>query len=301
MQSRRDASDPGKTPRMRCPPGPTAVFNDGAKVLWSNRRIRTADTLFGEVRYQAGGFCGPRIQHDVQVVVLHSGTCHVAVDHVGRELPLSWAALFLPKHLEHFTFSSAGQSHHSWCAVAPSAIPAALRHQLMDAPATAPCSEVFNHLHAAAFRLQAPLDGPAGQVLDQLGRCLLLEYLAMASAWESRATPATPVERALRWMEDHLEETDCLKKALHESDVSRNALIYQFRAALNLTPARYLWRLRTERGVAMLGDTGLPVAEISQRCGFANAFHFSRLVRRLQGLPPRQLRERVWHGKACVS
>jgi AraC-like DNA-binding protein len=52
--------------------------------------------------------------------------------------------------------------------------------------------------------------------------------------------------------------------------------------------------LRTERGIQMLVETGLTVAEIAYRCGFQSPFHFSRLATRLQGISPREIRRRAW-------
>jgi AraC-like DNA-binding protein len=49
-----------------------------------------------------------------------------------------------------------------------------------------------------------------------------------------------------------------------------------------------------ERGAALLSATGLTVSQIADRCGFKNPFHFSRLLRKMQGVSPRQLRQRAW-------
>ena len=53
-------------------------------------------------------------------------------------------------------------------------------------------------------------------------------------------------------------------------------------------------------GAKRVYDAGLTVAEVAYRCGFRNPFHFSRLVRAHQGLPPRDVRRRAWgtHGPA---
>jgi len=71
-------------------------------------------------------------------------------------------------------------------------------------------------------------------------------------------------------------------------------LMHRLFAAARTSPARYLWLTRVERGVAMLRDTGLTVAEVSARCGCKNPFHFSRLVKRNQGMSPREVRRCAW-------
>src|SRR5262249_30343134 len=124
--------------------------------------------------------------------------------------------------------------------------------------------------------------------------------LALLAAYAKAATEAmdnSVVAKAIRYMEQHLVEEGCLQNAHVAADVSRNTLISRFRSELGTTPARYLWRLRAERGTAMLAETGCTVAEIAYACGFADASHFSRLVKKLQGVSPQDLRRSLWSGE----
>jgi len=99
-----------------------------------------------------------------------------------------------------------------------------------------------------------------------------------------------PCERARRHLEEHCAEEDCLKGASRSAGITPQHLIRLFRQNYQQTPGRYLWQLRVERGARLLTATGLTVAEIADQCGFKNPFHFSRLMRKMQGLSPRQLR-----------
>lgn len=270
------------------------MFYDGAHVLWDNRRLRAPGVVLGEIRYGPGGFCGPRIQRDFQLVILHSGSCRLSVGTEPRELRIGWAALLRPGGRERFQFSPAAETHHTWCALSPARVPADLRRRLSGAPPLAACSDTFRHLHAAAFKLALPVNESARHVVLDVALCLFREYVNMSRAGGAVSRHMAPVHAALRHMEEHFGESDCLAGAHRAAGVSRNALIYKFRDEMKLTPARHLWRLRVERGVALLGETGLTVAEIAARCGFRNPFHFSRLVRRAQGACPREVRRRAW-------
>lgn len=273
------------------------MFYDGAKVLWDNRSLRAPGVVFGEIRYRPGGFCGPRVQRDFQLVILHSGQCHVSVDDTHRELQIGWAALLRPGSLEHFRFAPGAATHHTWCALSPDRLPNDLRRRLAGAPPLAASSDTFRHLHAAAFKLGRPVHEAARHVILELALCLFREYVNMSRPSGAGAHRAAPVHDALRYMEEHFGEEDCLAGAHRAAGVSRNTLIYKFRDEMRLTPARYLWRLRVERGVALLGETGLTVSEIADRCGFSNPFHFSRMVRETQGASPRAVRRRAWDGR----
>jgi len=65
---------------------------------------------------------------------------------------------------------------------------------------------------------------------------------------------------------------------LRNFSILRNTPIRKFQKHHHATSSRFLWKLRAERGIAMLGETGLSVAEIAYQCGFQNPFHFSRMM-----------------------
>jgi AraC-like DNA-binding protein/quercetin dioxygenase-like cupin family protein len=268
---------------------------DGVNIEWVQRSVRSERVTFGQVRYQPGGYCGPRVQRDFQLVLLYSGSCSVRLDENPREVRVGDVYLFKPRHREHFLFDTRTPTHHFWCSVAPACLPPALRHALAATPDKGhPPSECFNRLVSAAFLLRAAQSPAAPQVVDALAVALFAEFLNLADHATLMIRDDACVARALRHMEDHLGESDCLAGAQRAARCSENALIYKFRAAVGATPARHLWRLRTEKGLALLAETGLPVAEIADQCGFKNPFHFSRCVRRMQGQPPCDVRRRAW-------
>jgi AraC family transcriptional regulator of arabinose operon len=270
------------------------VHYDGAKLIWANRRVHTRDVVIGDVRYEPGGFCGPRVQRDFELAVFHSGGGQVRVGETTRSLAVGHVFLFLPGHREHFRFDSTRETHHSYCSIAPRFVPRPLADQLRKAPAAVPQSEVFRLLLASAFKLRAPRNRATHRLINQLALCLFQEYLRAAGEPEGHGTADRAVAGFLDYVEDHFGDEDCLMAAQRAAGVSRNALIYKVRRELNLTPGRFLWKLRAERGAAMLAATGPTVAEIAFRCGFKSPFHFSRLVRQHAGRSPRALRQAAW-------
>jgi AraC-like DNA-binding protein len=63
-----------------------------------------------------------------------------------------------------------------------------------------------------------------------------------------------------------------------------------FRAATGVSPRRWLERRRVEAVLGMLADPGVPVAHAAQVAGYADPFHFARVVRRVTGCAPSSLR-----------
>ena len=273
------------------------VHYDGTKLRWANRRMHTGHVVIGEVLYEPGGLCGPRYQRDFELVVLHAGDCEVTLDRAEHSLKSGLVYLFRPGHREHFRFASATETHHSYCSITPVFMPADMVKRLDQAPFSVPCSEVFRLLLTAAFKLRAPRHSTTGTLVDQLGLCLFAEFLNASHELESQTSRDWAVRGFLHYVEDHFCEQDCLEAAHRSAGVSRNALIYKFRQEMRITPARYLWKFRIERGAAMLGETGHTIAEIAYRCGFKNPFHFSRLIRQYRGLSPRAIRQEAWSGR----
>jgi len=266
----------------------------GMEIAWANRLVQTSRVDFGQVKYIPGGYCGPRRQRDYQIFVLRAGGATVTVDAETLALPTEQAVLFLPGHREHFVFSSEQETDHVWCSIRPRFMPADLRRQLARAPRTVPCSEMMHRLFAAAQGCRRVTSPAAGRVVEHLGLALFAEFLHQGALWPHRARPDEGLSRATALMEERFGEEDCLARARMAAECSASGLNQRFRRYLGTSPARYLWMTRVERGVSMLRDTGLTVAEISTLCGCKNPFHFSRLVKRSQGISPREVRRRAW-------
>ena len=250
--------------------------------------------FFGDVWYNPGGECGPRLQGDYQLVIVHIGEANVTFDAQRCLIPPGSVALMLPGRREHFRFSRQHRTHHTWCAVAPGLVPPPLRKRLARLPPVLPQSQAFDLLMKAAFSLRTWRKKGGPEMLTTLAFALLQEYARMAETGAGEADRESPCDRARRYLEEHCGEPDCLARASQSAAVTPQHLIRLFRQQYQLTPGRYLWQTRVEQGAGLLAATGLTVGEIADRCGFKNPFHFSRLLRKMQGVSPRELRRRAW-------
>jgi AraC family transcriptional regulator of arabinose operon len=258
---------------------------------------RTGDRVtFGDVHYEPGGFCGPRLQRDYQLVAIYSGEAHVEVQEEERHVPAQHITLMLPQRRELFRFAATRPTHHGWCAITPEALPEPLRARLDRLPACLPLSQRMRDL------IQLGLSVPPGEIpaadalLESVALALFQAYLFDAEYADQMRHVPDAVRQAQRFIDAHLAEPLQLPQIAHAASVTPQHLTRLFRRQLNTTPIRYLWQQRTRRGVELLRETGLSVSEVAERVGFQSPFHFSRLVRQEYQLPPRALRERLWGG-----
>ena len=268
---------------------------DGIKVLSHLRDTGSRDFHFGRVIYRPGGYTGPRVQRDYELIILHSGEAVVELDESPpKPLKIESITRFLPGHHEFFRYSTTGDTHHSWCAIAPRCVPSQMARELSRAPFSIPCSELFARLFSTLFQIPPDRNPEAYRVTDQLILLLFAEFLRLGELEHPDSRPDEPLRRALAYMETHLAEENCLAGACKAAGLSHSALTYHFHRKFAHSPSRYLWKLRTERGIAMLSRTGLTIGEIAYMSGFKNPFHFSRLVKLHQGIPPREVRSQAW-------
>jgi AraC family transcriptional regulator len=261
-----------------------------------NRHCASERVVFGDVTYRPGGVCGPRTQADYQLVILEQGEATVEVDDETLHMPAQHMALMLPGRREFFRFDRNAITHHSWCAVRPDAVPTSLREKLAEArPVQA--RSVTPRMHSLiefGLSLPASAEMTAANLIEHLGLAALYEYVFEIEASHDAQAQPEALRRAVEFIDGHLAEPLGLNEMAQAAYVTPQYLIRLFRQHLATTPSHYLWQMRVSRGVELLRETGLSIAEIAQRTGFKNPFHFSRLVKQQYRMSPRQLRKQAW-------
>ena len=261
------------------------------------RSAASARVLFGDVVYEPGGTCGPRIQSDYQLVVLVEGDARVDVD--GRELQIAagQVGLFRPGRREFFRLSEQRKTHHTWCAMHPSLVTGELAEVCARAPDVLPVTRRFEQLMELGLSLPRSAGDRAPGLVESLGLATLQEYLFAGRAGGNagagragRAAPGPGMDRAGGTAGDGFAVAGA------RGGVSPAQLVKLFRRHLGTTPIRHVWEVRTRRGAQLLRETGLTVGEVAFRCGFQTPFHFSRWMRELFGVSPR-----AWLGRRLGS
>ena len=263
-----------------------------------NLRMRRGAVVFGEVIYSPGGVCGPRLQHDYQLVILHRGKLDLHLDDQRIAVAAPGGILLSPGHREHFIFSPDRESHHSWCSIDAGAIPQKLRRLLRSSckPALADSNvETLMELGKAIFHEGHPDAFLENTFHLNLGLALLTGFALRVHA---RMPVVSPGDQALARAEQFIlrqfGQSLSLMDLAAAAGVSRQHLLKLFRNRHATTPTHYLYERRLGVAADQLMHTGLCIKEIAERCGFANAFHFSRKFKQAYGSSPRIWRLQKW-------
>jgi AraC family transcriptional regulator len=81
-----------------------------------------------------------------------------------------------------------------------------------------------------------------------------------------------------------------LAELAREACVSQHHFGHLFKAAVGITPHKYLTQLRLSESAALLKDTDLGIARIALDCGFCSVAHFSETFRRSFAQTPTEFR-----------
>lgn len=127
-----------------------------------------------------------------------------------------------------------------------------------------------------------------------------LVALAAAASRGIAADDGTPsdVARALRCIESEALGGIDPRAVATRIGVGYSTLRRHFRRQTGMGLKEYILRVRVRRAKELLAQTHLTIAEVAEKSGFDDAFHFSRLFRRYEGLAPTAYRrtQAEWAG-----
>ena len=88
------------------------------------------------------------------------------------------------------------------------------------------------------------------------------------------------------YMDTHFMDRGCFAGAVALSGVTARRFNDLFRGNFGVTPNRYLTGCRIESAKSMLETKSLTVSEIADLCGFSDVYYFSKVFKKLCGIPP---------------
>jgi AraC family transcriptional regulator of arabinose operon len=231
-------------------------------------------------------------------VAVQKGELHLKLDGEKLHVTAGQAILLSPGHREHFLFSEKTETHHIWCAFQPGAVPPVWRKFFRAHRGPYPFSSRSTALWEA-IRAGAGVGEATGprevEFFRTLGLALLEEFALTVQ--EQKKIPSA-ADQTIAKAEDFISREFArplqLGDVARAAGVSRQHLLKLFRQAQKPTPTALLYERRLDQAKDLLTFTGLSIGEIADRCGFPNAFHFSRRFRQHFGGSPRRMRNEWW-------
>ncbi len=248
--------------------------------------------VFGETVYPNGGRYGALRLSYLSLIMVHDGAAEIHVDGIEHIVNAGRTALVHNRQSLELRFPSGRPTRLGWCETAPPPRTQDPRLDSPELPGDVETSRRLSSLQQLGIEL-GQLSGRAiNNLRNALGTALFTAYFFEARRNEMERAMPNAVIRAKHYLDEHFTSPCDLAALSAIAAVSPQHLIHLFRKHLDTTPIRYLWRLRTIKGIQLLQQTGLSVTEIAYQCGFKNPYHFSRHVRRHSGMTPTEIQRR---------
>jgi len=139
------------------------------------------------------------------------------------------------------------------------------------------------------FRRAARAFGGYSRFRQEIVSTIVREiWLRLAEKWSETASPAVSrrMEQMLAFLRDRLGEPVSRRDLAEAFAVTPEHVNYLFRKELGLTPTQFVHRERALLAYRLIREQGLSVKQAAAAVGFADPFHFSRVFKRVLGVPP---------------
>jgi AraC-like DNA-binding protein/ligand-binding sensor protein len=114
------------------------------------------------------------------------------------------------------------------------------------------------------------------------------------------AGSGTVAERAVRWLEQNLQEHCTLAAAARAIGVSTSTIVHRLKAQTGRTFRELRRETRLAQARKLLATTDLQISDIASLCGFFDQSHLTKALRLGANLTPRQFRRLLHPSKADI-
>jgi PAS domain S-box-containing protein len=102
--------------------------------------------------------------------------------------------------------------------------------------------------------------------------------------------PYEEMSDVVRYVAEHYAEKITVDELAGLAHLSTSQFTRQFNRLFQMTPARYLTRIRINAACSLLTRTDLDLTSIAERCGFHDASHFVKQFKKQIGMTPGEYR-----------
>lgn len=128
-------------------------------------------------------------------------------------------------------------------------------------------------------------------IFMQIMRKIVAQRDATPATW-SHAVGNAHIRVALERMHGDCAREWTLDELAREVGLSRAGFAQKFKAALGATPLQYLTTVRIQKAMDLLANTTDKIQSVANAVGYSDAFSFSKVFKKVAGIPPREFRLR---------
>ena len=171
-----------------------------------------------------------------------------------------------------------------------------------DSVVTFPCGELLEKLFLETIRLPGVFSKYTVRLVVIHAIILLIQKFRCKDSCDVRMKSDTPdayfsgttgrkVQNVRRIINSNLEKEISIEELACKVNLNRTTLQKVFKEMYGLTVNEYRTKARLQLAKNLLVSTDLSITEIAGRCGYANASKFSEVIKRNEGVLPKDWRK----------
>lgn len=248
---------------------------------------------FGKAAFPNGGRYGPVTHEHLDITVILQGEATVVVDKTEHHCVAGHAVFSYSEQRYEMTFPTGTGHYVCWCHTGELSMPQQSKTWLKSIPHSIPTSKLISLLIDAGIALGHGESVSLDRLRNSMGEAVFNEYFYRANLEEEDSRYPRAVARAKRYIDNNFTRPCSLHAIADFANLNPRYLLRLFKQYTGITPTRYLWRLRAEKGVYLLHQSKLNIKQITEQCGFQSPHHFSRYIKEHYGKSPSELRSQT--------
>lgn len=128
---------------------------------------------------------------------------------------------------------------------------------------------------------------------DEFGTCidnLKISLFKHKNIGESGEQEDSTIMSIIRYMQEHLSEEISLNILANQCHLSAQYISQLFKSEVGVNFLTYLMNIRMEHAKKLLLSTTLPIADVSEKCGYSDYRIFTKVFKKSEGSTPSQFR-----------
>lgn len=239
----------------------------GKKVMYLDNEPRGFDFLPGE-----------------SVILPDGVSMKVDFPEADEKRPVQCATLTLDWELVHRTLDFLNTAY-------PKDIPWELNFSYYHFPNNQNLANSLNKLISISME-----DDPMKDALVDLSLKTLLVRVVQTqqlSILENNAASSHRFEPVVQYIREHLTQSISVETLCKKALMSKTVFFRLFKETFGISPVEYITRERIRLARQLLADPLMNVTEVCYQSGFSNVNYFTRLFKRMEGVPPSVFRQSV--------
>ncbi len=247
----------------------------------------------GYQQCSGGHSWGPAVRDHYLIHLVVSGKGVYTVD--GQDYALSRGSAFIIRPQSLVSYSADENDPWEYCWVGFNGADASRLVELTafedDTPVVAIGSEALPQLHEAFISIYSNFGTAAEQetlTVSKLFEAFSLLIKAAPNKKPDSTSGRLYIKNAVKFIQRNFSDSIDISDIARHVGLSRSHLYRIFVKHLSLSPNEYLTQYRINQACVLLRTSGLSVGEIASSVGFDDQLYFSRVFKKVKGVPPSQ-------------